>query len=212
MAPHQVLALSLLYCVQCGKQIPDDALVCPYCAARVPGKAAEEKATKPATTPFSFPSKSGLDALTKDQRVQQYWGRRLLAFVIDAIVLSVAAGILASIVMLPMFFTYGFGYQFNSPYSWVGFGPFPLLWGIISVLYFAFTEFHYGHTLGKSLMGFKVTTDDGQALTMEKALIRNISKIHWGLLFLDLIFGLATETDYRKKYGDRYARTIVVPK
>jgi len=207
-----VLAFSLLYCVQCGKKIPDDALICPYCGARVPGKVVEEKETGPCTVPFSFPTKSGIDALTKDQKVQQYWGRRLLAFVIDAIVLSVAAGILASIAVLPMLIAYGFGYGVSSPFSWVGFGPVPLLWGVISVLYFAFTELRYGHSLGKSLMGFKVTTDDGQALTMESALIRNISKIHWGLLFLDLVFGLVTEGDYRKKFSDRYAKTIVVQK
>lgn len=196
------------YCAECGRQIPDDALLCPYCGTRVSGKGAEEKEVKSLTAPFAVPSKSGLDALTKDQKVQQYWGRRLLAYIIDAIMLSVVAWVLASIVG---FFTYGFSYGFYQPYPWF-FGPFPLLWGVVSILYFVFMDFRYAGTIGKSLMSLKVTTDDGQAPTMDKAFLRNISKIHGALLFLDLIAGLLTQTDYRKKFTDKFAKTLVVPK
>jgi uncharacterized RDD family membrane protein YckC len=174
----------------------------------VSGKGAEEKGVKTFTAPFAVPSKSGLDALTKDQKVQQYWGRRLLAYIIDAIILSVVAWVLVSIVG---FFAYGFSYGFYQPYSWF-FGLFPLLWGVASVLYFVFMDFRYAGTLGKSLMSLRVTTDDGQAPTMDKAFVRNISKIHWALLFLDLIAGLLTETDYRKKFTDKLAKTLVVSK
>jgi uncharacterized RDD family membrane protein YckC len=197
------------YCVECGKRIPDDALLCPYCGTHVSGKRAKGKKVKAPTAPFAVATKSGFDALTKDQLVQQYWGRRLLAYVIDAVILSVVAWVLASIVE---FFLYGFWYQFYQPYSWFGFGLFPLLWGVVSILYFVFMDFRYGGTMGKSLMGLKVTMDDGQAPTMDKAFVRNISKIHWALLFLDLIAGLLSETDYRKKFTDKFAKTLVVPK
>jgi uncharacterized RDD family membrane protein YckC len=205
------LVFWLLYCVRCGKQIPEDALICPYCGAGVPGIGVEPKAKPSGTPPLSFPLKSGLDALAKDQSVQQYWARRLVAFVIDSIILSLAAGVLAFIATFPALLQYGVGYRFSSPFSWVT-GQFPFLLGIISVLYFALTEYQYGHTLGKSLMGFRVTADDGRGLTLEKAFIRNISKIHGVLLLLDLVIGLATETDYRKKFSDKYAETIVVPR
>jgi hypothetical protein len=49
-------------------------------------------------------------------------------------------------------------------------------------------------------------------IAMDKAFTRNISKIYWALLLLDLIAGLATGTDYRKKFTDKYTETIVVPK
>ena len=150
--------------------------------------------------------------MSKSQTAQQYWGKRLLAYIIDAILLSVIVGALVSIIAFPLIFGYGWGYQFYQPYSWFGLGPFPLLGGIITVLYFTFTESRYGASLGKMLMGLKVTMNDGRRLTMDKAVTRNISKVHWALLLLDVIVGLATEPDYRKKFTDKYAGTIVTPK
>ena len=65
-------------------------------------------------------------------------------------------------------------------------------------------------TLGKSIMGLKVTNINGDRPTLGQAFIRNISKIYWILLLLDVIVGLAVQTDYKQKYSDKYAGTIVV--
>ena len=196
--------------VECGKQIPSDASLCPYCKVRVAGATASRPRSSPGI-PFTIPSKSGLDALTKDQNVQQYWVKRLVAYIIDSVILSVVLGAVFSIIAFPIM-GFGVGGPFYNPYSMLGFGVFPLLSGVISVLYFSYTESRFGGSLGKSLMGLKVTKDDGQTLTMDKAFTRNISKIYWALLLLDLIVGLATGTDYRKKFTDKYTETIVVPK
>lgn len=199
----------MLYCVECGKQIPDDAKVCPYCGVSVAGGSA---ATAPSGAHFTVPAKSGFDTLSRDQNVQQYWIKRILAFVIDSIIIGVVVGIVMSIVAIPRLMMYPMGYQFYQPYAWFGFSLFPILSGALSVGYFTFADAKWSGTLGKSLMGLKVTTDGGDAPTVDKALIRNVSKIYWILLLLDLIGGLAAGSDYRKKFTDKYAGTIVIPK
>jgi len=208
----QVLEDALMvYCMECGKQIPDDAMLCPYCGRPV-GSAQAGQGTKPVSELFTVPSGSGLDALSKDQAAQQLWLRRLVALIIDGIIVGVAVSILMMIIAMPMMIGYGMGGGFYQPYSWFGFGAFPLLSGVIFVGYFTFADSHWGGTVGKSLMGLKVTMDNGAVPTMEKALIRNISKVHWALLLLDVIIGLATQSEYGKKFTDKYAGTVVTKK
>lgn len=201
----------MTYCIECGKQIPDDAKLCPYCGKSVGGVGAAGGA-KPVSELFTVPSKSGLDTLTKDQAAQQYWLRRLAALIIDGVIVGVAVWILMAIIAMPMMMAYPMGGYFYQPYSLFGFGLFPLLSGAIFVGYFTFADSHWGGTIGKSLMGLKVTTNNGAMPTMDKALIRNISKIHWALLLLDFIVGLATQSEYRKKFTDKYAGTMVTTK
>ncbi len=172
------------------------------------GKAAPFGAA--AGQPFGSKPVSGIDALTKDQAVQGYWVRRLIAFLIDAVVVSIAFGILAAILVVPSVIT-GLmsGNVFNIG-AVFGASAYSFLNSVILVLYFSLAESIYGTTLGKSVMSLKVTTLEGRMPTLEQALIRNASKINWILLLLDVIFGLATQTEYRQKLGDKYARTIVV--
>jgi uncharacterized RDD family membrane protein YckC len=199
------------FCVECGKQIPDDARLCPYCGKSVEGMQAAAGA-KPVSELFTVPSKSGFDTVSKDQTAQQYWFKRILAFIIDSIIIGVMVWIVVSVVAIPTLMMYPMGYQFYQPYSWFGFGLFPMLSGVLSVGYFTLADLKWRGTLGKSLMGLKVVMDSGGVLTRDKALIRNVSKIYWVLLLLDLIGGLATGSDYRKKFTDKYAGTVVTTK
>jgi len=59
-------------------------------------------------------------------------------------------------------------------------------------------------------MNLKVTTTDGKTPTFWLAAIRNVSKIYWLLLLLDVIIGMATVGDPHQKYSDRFAGTAVV--
>jgi uncharacterized RDD family membrane protein YckC len=196
------------FCVKCGRQIADDARFCPSCGAPVAAKAAS---SGPAPgQPFGSTHVSGIDALTKDQMVQGYWMRRLIAFVIDAIVVGIAFGILAAILVIPSIITsLTSGNVFNVG-AIFGASAYSLLNSVVLVLYFSLAESFYGITLGKSVIRLKATTLEGRTPTLEQSLIRNASKINWVLLLLDVIFGLATQTDYKQKYSDRYARTVVV--
>jgi uncharacterized RDD family membrane protein YckC len=51
---------------------------------------------------------------------------------------------------------------------------------------------------------------DGQKLSLDLALIRNISKIYWILVLIDTVIGLATKGGTHQKVTDRIAGTTVV--
>ena len=76
---------------------------------------------------------------------------------------------------------------------------------------FIAAESWYGATVGKRLLGFRVETVAGQRIGLDKAFLRNLSKLHWVLLLLDVLVGLGTTGDPRQKFSDRFAGTRVVP-
>jgi uncharacterized RDD family membrane protein YckC len=134
-----------------------------------------------------------------------HWISRLIAYIIDGLI----TGIVATVIWFPITF---FGAITDSYYvaiwGWLGYS---LLWGIIQVGYFAALETFWGTSAGKRLLGFQVQQTNGAKLTIEKALIRNLSKILWPILILDFIVSaLSTGADKRQKFSDRIAQTTVV--
>jgi len=199
------------YCTKCGKLIPDDAAFCPHCGAPSQEKVSVTPTSPPSPPPPSAPV-SGIDAISKSQQAQDYWVRRAVAIVIDSVVIAVIVGIIAAIFFIPYAISQIMtGEFFRTPQNW-GFGllSFPLIVGIGLIFYFPLSEITWGATLGKSVMGLKVTKLNGDKLNLVQAFIRNISKIYWLLLLLDVIIGLAIQTDYRQKFSDKYAGTVVV--
>ena len=75
--------------------------------------------------------------------------------------------------------------------------------GLLLVLYFTFAEATYGKTIGKAVMGLRVTTESGGRPTIGASFLRNLSKINWVLL-LDVISGLVLDVGYTKKFSDRH--------
>jgi uncharacterized RDD family membrane protein YckC len=135
-----------------------------------------------------------------------HWLLRLLAFIIDSIIIGIVASIIYFFVILSLFFSsvlWGFGWEF-----YLGL---PFLLGILELLYFMFMEASYGATLGKRVLGLQVQMVNGSKVTFDKAFIRNISKIFWLFLLLDWILGVAIPGhDQRQKYTDRIAGTTVI--
>jgi uncharacterized RDD family membrane protein YckC len=149
---------------------------------------------------------SGVDAIMKESKAQQYWIERIVAYVIDVIIVGVVLGILALFVAIPFFLAGGFAL------AGAFFGGFALLAGIILIFYFPITESMWGASLGKRVMSLKVVGKTGSNPTFVDAFIRNISKIYWLLLLLDIILGLATTKGYQQKYSDHMVGTSVVHK
>ncbi len=137
-----------------------------------------------------------------------HWVLRLVALVIDSIIIGIITWILATLILVPLLLTGAF-YSF-----WLGYGYtvlFPFFLGILEVLYFVILEVAWGGTIGKRLMGLTVQMTNGNKVTLDKAFIRNITKIYWLLLLLDWIVALFTPgADRLKKYSDRMAVTTVV--
>ena len=82
--------------------------------------------------------------------------------------------------------------------------------GLIYVLYFAMAESIYRCTIGKGIVGLRVVAVDEGRPNLEGTFIRNISKIYWIFLILDVIGGFFTARDSHQKYSDRIVHTTVV--
>jgi uncharacterized RDD family membrane protein YckC len=197
----------MAFCAKCGRQLADEAIFCPSCGTPVAGKGTAPAGPTPPPT-AGAPPISGFDALTKDQKVQGYWLERLIALIIDGVIIVVGVGILSFALAFPSILG-GLTTGNFIPASAI-FGATSALYGVIAFFYFALADHLYSATAGKAIMGLKVTTLDGHVPRLDQTLIRNISKIYWLILLLDVIVGLAIQKDYRQKYSDVYAKTLVV--
>jgi uncharacterized RDD family membrane protein YckC len=176
-----------MFCSKCGEKLPDDSKFCTKCGAAVR---------------FEAKTETVVGRFEKDTDLQEYWIKRLISFILDSIIVGVVTVILFGIAMFPAFIA--------NPASLFDIFGFPFAMGLLYILYFPFAETMYGATFGKSMMGLKVVTTAGTRPSLEKAFIRNISKIHQVLLLLDVIGGLITSTELHQKYTDRLADTTVV--
>jgi len=135
--------------------------------------------------------------------------KRLIAYVIDAIVVYALIGLAVAAAVLPAFLAGVLIPGYSPPVFPFGayLGTFA---GFLLVLYFTLAETTYGKTIGKGVMGLRVTTESGGRPSLGTSFLRNLSKINWVLLLLDVILGLALEVGYMKKFSDRFLGTSVV--
>ena len=132
------------------------------------------------------------------------WLWRLVAYVIDAIIIGIVVAIIDSIIAISVVLTGSF-------FLFVGYGLFLLVFGLLSILYFVILDVVWGATIGKRLLGFDVQRVKTGRVTFGQSVVRNISKIFWLFLFLDWIIAVATAgNDCRQKLTDRWAGTTVV--
>jgi uncharacterized RDD family membrane protein YckC len=176
-----------IYCSNCGNELSEDSKVCTRCG-----------------TPVKLESRAEtiIQSFQKDTQLQDHWIRRLIAYFIDSIIVGAVTAILIGIAFFPILLT--------NAASLVNLTTFPFGMGLLYILYFPIAESTYGATFGKNLLGLRVVTKSGKKPSLEKAFIRNISKIHQVLLLLDLVGGLVTSTDLQQKYSDRIAGTTIV--
>jgi uncharacterized RDD family membrane protein YckC len=136
-----------------------------------------------------------------------HWALRLVAYIIDSIIIGIVAWIIVFVVFAAFLFSGGL---FFFAGFWLYFLLFPFIFGILEVIVFAIFDVSWSATIGKRILGFQVQTVSGGKVDFGKAFIRNISKIYPLLLLLDWIIGVATAGDKRQKYTDRIAGTVVV--
>jgi uncharacterized RDD family membrane protein YckC len=153
--------------------------------------------------------RSGFDALTRDRQAREYWFRRLIAFVIDAIIVYAVIGIIIAAVTIPALITSQILPGVIMPVFGFGAALFSAMSSVILVVYFSFAESIYGASIGKSIMGLHVTTMDRKNPGLGASFVRNVSKIYWVILLLDVVVGLALEVDYKRKFSDKFVGITV---
>ncbi|MGB9936836.1 MAG: RDD family protein [Methanobacterium sp.] len=130
--------------------------------------------------------------------MESLWGKRFLALFIDAVVVSLILWILSALIypLIAITGTYGvLNYWF-------------ILAAILIIGYFTYLEGNYNTTIGKNIVKIKVIADNGE-MNYETAFKRNLSKILWLPLIVDIIVGYASG-DSKSRYLDKFAGTNVV--
>ena len=123
-----------MHCTKCGKKLPEDAEFCPNCGAAV----------GPEVGLFETVA----ERIGHDRFLQHHWIRRIIAIVIDSIIVGIATTIVVVAVFFPLFLANPIGF-----FNWLSF---PFAMGLIYVLYFAMAESIYRCTIGKGIVGLRV--------------------------------------------------------
>ena len=171
----------MVYCTNCGKEISENSEFCPNCKASV-------------RIPDSL-NGTAAEKILNESALQQHWVKRLIAIVIDSIIVGIATAILGLVT------------DASGVFNWMSL---PFVMGLIYVLYFTATESIYGYTVGKRLVNLKVAKSNGERPGLVNAFVRNISKIHFFVLLFDTLAGFFISKDSHQRYIDQFANTTVV--
>lgn len=138
----------------------------------------------------------------------QVIGRRVLATIIDVVLL----GVLTSLFTAPGALIDGLG---NGEFSDVASGVLFSVGGLAALLvyfaYFALMEGRYGQTLGKMALGIKVVREgDGQPPGTRAAVLRTLMRIVDSIGSYLVAFVVVLVSDKNQRLGDMVAKTLVV--
>jgi len=184
------------FCPECGKEVSEGAVFCPNCGSQV--RRGGDQGWKAGT---------GFDLLLADGRVQRNWSRRVVAYIIDSVIVALTTAIVGALLVLPLVIS---TLMEGRLWTWRGFFGFPFSMGVVQIFYFTLLEGGYGASVGKQIMGLEVVNARGGRPTIANALVRNISKVFWALLLLDVFIGLVSRFDPRQKFTDQISGTRVV--
>jgi len=130
--------------------------------------------------------------------MENFWGRRFTALLVDIIILTLFMYVVSAIVFL-LFAQLGI---FSALNYWI------IIAAIIILVYFTFMEGISDSTLGKKLFKLKVKAVNGN-VGYKKAFIRSLSKIYYFPLILDIILGFIFG-DSNDRILDKISGTYVI--
>ncbi|MFH1664125.1 MAG: RDD family protein [archaeon] len=135
--------------------------------------------------------------------------RRLLAYIIDSIILLIIAAIISFVIS-----SVATSIVFNSniELSYVGVITLMSFCTVITqMIYWTVLEGKFGASIGKKILKMKVVKENGQEIDYIDAFFRNITKFADNLLFflpIDILTVFATKN--KQRFFDKVAGTIVV--
>lgn len=132
--------------------------------------------------------------------MQEFWGGRLVALLIDAIFITLLMWVMTAIIY-PLV---AWANLYSLLNYWI------ILWGVLILLYFTVMEGKWSTTLGKGLFKLKVQGLNG-VMNYKKAFLRNISKFLWIPLVVDVAVGFSRgKAGTKQRYLDQLAGTRIV--
>jgi len=165
------------YCKNCGAEVPSRSAYCAKCGSRVQAQ-------------------TGLVLAT--------WGERLVAYIIDTMLLGFVLVwfALPGLRIIPR--VWG-----GDMMNWIPFVDFGFR-NIIYFVYWFFMEQTYGQSLGKMAMRIEVTDIDGGRLDMNQTAIQALGKAF--LLPLDIILGWIMYPSMQQRLFNNLSKTAVLKK
>jgi uncharacterized RDD family membrane protein YckC len=149
---------------------------------------------------------TGFNRLAHDVGAQTLWITRVIAYAIDSFIVGALGALLTLLAYMPLWI----GSLFSGELDWTGVWRLPFILGAGQVIYFTAMEYTYGASLGKQLLGLRVEASNGGRPSLVAAFMRNVSKIHGLILFVDVAMGLALTEDPRDKFTDGVSGAYVV--
>lgn len=130
--------------------------------------------------------------------MQNFWSRRFAALIIDMVILTLLLWIITAITY-PLIAAANVFVILN---YWL------LLAALLIIGYFTYMEGKNSVTLGKIIMKLRVNSVDGN-MNYKKAFLRNLSKILWIPMILDVLLGFISGSS-NDRYLDGISKTFVV--
>jgi len=185
------------YCKKCGKELPEGAKYCPVCGTST---STEETPVVPTVQ---------VDATVSEMSGVKlaFWGERFVAWLIDAILVTVVMGIISVIIGLISLFS---GFSFTAVFNVINWFPIVSLNGVVIFFYWMFMEVANGQSIGKMAMGIKVTRVDGSPISLGQAAAESFGKAFFPILVLDCLIGWILYPKRRQRLFNYLSQTIVV--
>jgi uncharacterized RDD family membrane protein YckC len=183
------------YCKKCGNELPEGAKFCPKC-----GTPTSETPAAPVTPVIREASAAAGFNLAS-------WGERFVAWLIDAILVTVVMGIITGIIGVISLFS---GFSFTSIFNFINWLPAISVNGIVIFFYWMFMEASNGQSIGKMAMGIKVTQLNGSPINMGQAAVESIGKAFFPLLVIDTLIGVILYPKNQQRLFNYLSQTIVV--
>ena len=137
----------------------------------------------------------------------QVVGRRVLATVIDLVLLGVVASILSAPGALIDGVADG---RISDGVSGFLFSTGGLAALIVAFAYFAIMESRFGQTVGKMVLGIKVVREDGGRIGTREAVLRTLMRIIDSIGTYLVAFVTVLVSGKNQRLGDMVAKTLVV--
>ncbi|MFX1411797.1 MAG: RDD family protein [Promethearchaeota archaeon] len=196
--------MSLKFCPKCGNKLETDSLFCDSCGAdlrtrkEVSKVAPTERIEAPREQPVKKDIPSGVE-------YGDFWPR-LVAIIIDGIIIGLAGWIISFLIFLPNFIYNPLTFNrwwFTFPFDW-----------LIGFLYFWLLEtYNNGQTLGKAALNLRTVDEKTlEPTTPGKYAINNILKSS-GLLLIDFLIGIimnSGQPEKRLRVMQNASETVVI--
>jgi uncharacterized RDD family membrane protein YckC len=196
------------FCHKCGAEVALDDLFCSKCGAQK--KAASPAGREGVRSSIDSGINSDIGLQPTIQKLDYKGvGIRFIAQVIDGVICLIIFGILVSTMSSMLGTTSPDGFELVGTPAVIA----QALTVFFSIIYFSLLEAYWGgQTLGKKVTGIQVVNEDGSAIDLGTAFIRNIIR-PIDAFCVYLVAAVSIWLSPRKqRIGDRVARTCVVKK